>query len=305
MNTRTALLLLVLAPACMTKAAHEEQLAAIDKQRNEEREAAAAALKAEQEKAAAQKKKSDDDLAAVNATLATRDASLASKTTDFDNSQKALDEANALVGELKKRLEKLGQNVNQLSGEKGAMAAALDEAKGRLEELRRQKAAAEERAAMFRGLVDKLKAMIEGGQLKVTVRNGKMLIVLGSDVLFDSGSTQLKPAGKQAIASVAAALSSIKGRQFAVAGHTDNVPMKGSSNWELSTARAVEVTRLLIASGVAPESLAASGYGEFDPVAPNDTKENKALNRRIEIEMKPNLSELPSLEGLLNEKKPS
>ena len=283
----------------MTTAAHEEQLAAIDKQRAQERQSAADALKAEQDKRAAADKKAAEDLASVNSMLAARDASLASKTTDFDNTQKQLDDANALVGEMKKRLEKLGQNVSQLAGEKGAMSAALEDAKERLEELRRQKAAAEERAAMFRGLVDKLKSMIEGGQLKVTVRAGKMLIVLGSDVLFDSGAVQLKPAGKTAIASVAQALASIKGRHFVVAGHTDNVPMKGSSNWELSTARAVEVTRLLIQNGVPPEMLAASGYGEFDPVAPNDTPANKALNRRIEIELQPNLSELPSLENLL------
>ena len=62
--------------------------------------------------------------------------------------------------------------------------------------------------------------------------------------------------------------------------------------------RAVEVVNFLIAHGMKPPALSASGYGEFDPVAPNDSPENKALNRRIEIVLQPNLAELPSLEGL-------
>ncbi len=296
-------LIVTITSACVTQAAHDAQLADIEKQRAAERTSAAEQLKAVQDKLAALEKKSAEERTQYDATLAARDTSLAARGAELDTTKQQLDEAQALIGELKKRLEKLGQNMSQLSGEKGQMAAALEEAKGRLEELRRQKAAAEERAAMFRGLVDKLKAMIEGGQLRVTVRSGKMLIVLSNDVLFDSGKTQLKPAGKTALAAVAKALTSIKGRRFVVAGHTDNVPIATAqfpSNWELSTARAVEVTRLFVQNGVAPEVVAASGYGEFDPVAPNDTPQNKALNRRIEIELAPNLSELPSLENLLS-----
>jgi chemotaxis protein MotB len=60
------------------------------------------------------------------------------------------------------------------------------------------------------------------------------------------------------------------------------------------------VTLFLIAHGMKPEVLAAAGYGEFDPVAPNDTPEKRALNRRVEIVLQPNLSELPSIEGLLS-----
>jgi chemotaxis protein MotB len=286
----------------MTTSAHEAQLADIEKQRQKERDDASAQLKAEQAARAAAEKKAADEQTQLNTTLAARDAALVAKTTEFDTTKEQLDKAQALVGELSKRLEKLGQNVDKLTGEKGQVAQALEEAKGRLEELRKAKAAAEERAATFRALIDKLKSMIEGGQLKVTVRSGKMLIVLSNEVLFDSGKTQLKPAGKTALTAVANALASIKDRRFVVAGHTDNVQIATAqfpSNWELSTARAVEVTRLLVAGGVAPTALAASGYGEFDPVAPNDTPANKALNRRIEIEMQPNLSELPSVENLL------
>jgi len=291
---KALLVLLTLSSACVMQKDHDAQLADIEKQRFNERQSAADQLKALQEKLAALEKKSADDTTQLNTTLASRGM-------DLDNTTKQLDEAQALIGELKKRLEKLGQNFNQLTGEKGQMAAALEDAKNRLEELRKAKAAADQRAAMFRGLVDKLKSMIEGGQLKVIVRNGKMLIVLSNDVLFDSGKVQLKPAGKAALDQVASVLKGIEDRHFVVAGHTDNVPISTAqfpSNWELSTARAVEVTRLFIADGVSPTLLAASGYGEFDPVAPNDTPQNKGLNRRIEVELQPNLSELPSLENL-------
>jgi chemotaxis protein MotB len=218
--------------------------------------------------------------------------------------QKKYDSAVALVAQLKERLAQLGQNVDQLSTERGKLTAGLQEAEQRLEELRKQKAAAESRAAVFRNLIDKLRSMIDAGQLKVTIRNGRMLIVLPNDVLFDSGRTDLKAGGKAALTQVAQALATIGERRFLVAGHTDNVPIKTArfpSNWELSTARAVEVARLLVAGGMKPEVLGAAGYAEFDPVGGNDTPEGKALNRRIEIILEPNLSDLPNLEGLLTE----
>jgi chemotaxis protein MotB len=101
---------------------------------------------------------------------------------------------------------------------------------------------------------------------------------------------------------VAQVLATIGDRRFMVSGHTDNVPIKTArfpSNWELSTARAVEVVQLLVAGGMKPTVLGAAGYGENDPVATNDTPEHKAQNRRIEIVLEPNLSDLPNLDNLL------
>src|SRR4051812_32831707 len=98
--------------------------------------------------------------------------------------QKQFDDSTALGAEMKRRLEALGQDVNKLSNERGQLAAGLEDAQKRLEELRKQKAAAEARAATFRNLVEKLRSMIDNGQLKVTIRNGRMLIVLPNDVLF-------------------------------------------------------------------------------------------------------------------------
>jgi chemotaxis protein MotB len=154
---------------------------------------------------------------------------------------------------------------------------------------------------VFRNLVAKLQSMIDSGQLKVVIRNGRMIIALPNDILFDSGSTTVKADGQKALEKVAQVLATVNDRNFLVAGHTDNVPIKTSrysSNWELSTERAVNVVQLLIKKGMSPKVLSAAGYSEHDPVAANDNDKNRAQNRRIEIVLQPNLSDLPSLDDL-------
>ncbi len=85
---------------------------------------------------------------------------------------------------------------------------------------------------------------------------------------------------------VGEALKGYENKIIRVVGHTDNVPVaKGQfpSNWELSAMRATTVVRFLQETGVAPERMIASGRGEYNPVAPNDTPEGRQKNRRIEI----------------------
>jgi len=209
--------------------------------------------------------------------------------------QARLDGATAETAELKKELTRLGKNADALLAEKGSLSGALADAKTRLEELRRAESAAEVRAALFRELALKFHRMIDSGQLSVVLRNGRMVIQLSNDVLFDSGQTVIKPDGREALTQVATVLKSIPDRHFQVAGDTDNVPIQTArfpSNWELSTGRAVEVVRFLVARGLSPELLSASGYGEFDPVASNDNESGRSKNRRIEITLQPNIDEL-------------
>jgi chemotaxis protein MotB len=211
------------------------------------------------------------------------------------------DDDTQLVATLKQRLEKLGQNVDNLVKERSQLTQAMTDTAARLEELRKQKAAADARAATYRDLMAKLRSMIDAGQLNVAVRHGRMIIALPTDILFDSGRTDVKPNGKAALAKVAQVLATVPDRDFLVAGHTDNVPIKTElfpSNWELSTRRAVEVVHYLVSQGMKPTVLAAAGYGEFDPIAPNDTPEHRAQNRRIEIVLQPNLGDLPNLDDL-------
>lgn len=235
------------------------------------------------------------DLQARTAEVADRNVKLQEATTAQADLLRRLDEAAVLNAELSERLRKAGQSVQELAGERGTLAAALAETRTKLEELARQQAAAEVRAAQFRDLMAKLQKMVDAGQLRVAVREGRMLIELPNDVLFDSAKTELKPAGRAALVEVAKVLSAMPDRRWQVAGHTDNVKIQSprfASNWELSTARAVEVVKLLVERGVKPESLSAAGYGEFAPVAGNDTPEGKAKNRRIEIALVPDLAEM-------------
>ena len=230
--------------------------------------------------------------------IADREAALATVQGSARDLQRKIDDAIAENKELRAELQKLGKNADALLAEKGSLSGALADAKARLEELRKAQAASDARAALFRQLALKFQKMIDAGQLKVVLRNGRMVLQLSNDVLFDSGKTVVKPDGKQALAQVATVLRTLTDRHFQVAGDTDNKPIDTAqfpSNWELSTRRAVEVVRFLVAQQMRPELLSAAGYGEFDPIAGNDTPEGRAKNRRIEISLQPNIDELVSL----------
>ncbi len=240
------------------------------------------------------------ELARLGQDLRARDARLADLTVARANDAKKIDDLVALNGELSQRLKSVGQSVETLSGEKGSLSKALAETRARLEELRRQQAAAEARAAQFRELAARFQKMVDAGKLKVIMRGGRMVIELSNDVLFDSGKTDLKEVGRKTLVEIAGVLHGMPERRFQVAGHTDNVKIQTArfpSNWELSTARAVEVVKLLGDSGMDPRNLSAAGYGEFAPVETNDTPEGRAKNRRIEITLVPNLDELVGLPG--------
>jgi chemotaxis protein MotB len=177
-----------------------------------------------------------------------------------------------------------------------AASASLAASATELDALRKQRAETDKRLAAFKDMTEKFRKMIDSGKLEVTHRNGRMVVKLPAGVLFDSGSAELSQEGQRAITDVAEVLKEFKDRKFLVAGHTDNVPLKSSpfkSNWELSSARAVNVTTQLIASGMKPGNLAAAGYSEYEPIKANNTEAHRKENRRIEIVLLPNLAELP------------
>jgi len=120
--------------------------------------------------------------------------------------------------------------------------------------------------------------------------------VFQSEVLFPSGSADLNPDGQTEMAKLAAALLDLAKEippeinwVLRVDGHTDNVPLGGTGryrdNWELSSARAISVVKFLIAQGVPADRLVAAGFGEFQPIAPGDTPDARATNRRIELKL--------------------
>jgi chemotaxis protein MotB len=238
--------------------------------------------------------------------------------------QKVLDELTATQGELEKTREERDQllsDKSQLSSQNKDLASNLDdkaraeaEARARaaklaadmqatekeLLELRKQREATERRLAAFRKLTQKFKALVDTGKLKVVFREGQMVLELPSGVLFASGKAKLSKAGEGALQEVLDVLAEFKGRRFMIAGHTDNIPVKSrkfKNNWMLSTARAVSVVDYMTEkAGFDANNLAAAGYGEFSPVGDNNTDEGRAQNRRIEIILVPDLSELPSLD---------
>jgi len=176
-----------------------------------------------------------------------------------------------------------------------ASGSRISDLQKRLGALEAAQRAAEARAALDKDLSFRLKQQIDDGDLALVIRDGRMVLQLPNDVLFDSGQTELKPAGKKALEAVAGVMQVMGHRAFQIAGHTDNVPSKNhrfGSNWELSSGRALGVVHFLVGKGVQPAMLSAAGYAEIDPVAANETVEGKKKNRRTEITLQPNIDEL-------------
>ncbi len=229
----------------------------------------------------------------------------------------SLDEQTARVAELESQLERMGVNLKSLnakleadSTEKARLAAnldelrrAVDEFKGRAEALERIK----QRFEVLRGKLQKLTTL----GLTVAIRNNRMVISLPGDVLFASGSDKLRDEGVAVldqVATVVRADDQLSKRYFQVAGHTDNVPLKGSrfsDNWGLSAMRAREVLVHLVepvdagGGGLDAARLHAAGYGETDPLGENTTPQGRQQNRRVELVLMPDVEEMLDLRTLL------
>jgi chemotaxis protein MotB len=137
-------------------------------------------------------------------------------------------------------------------------------------------------------LEDKLSREIGDKQVLLELAGRGLVITMANDILFDSGKAKLKKDAKSVLNKIANVLGeTVPDRDIGVEGHTDNVPIARSgwkSNWELSSARATSVLYYLIDEcGIAPQRLAAIGYGEYRPIESNDTKSGRSRNRRVEI----------------------
>jgi chemotaxis protein MotB len=157
------------------------------------------------------------------------------------------------------------------------------------------------RIAEYRDMLSRFRDLIDAGTLDVRIDEGRMVLSLPMDVLFDSGSTHLSSKGKETIQQVGTTLASITGKQFQVEGHTDDVPIHNerfSSNWELASGRALVVVHTMLTAGVLATQLSAASYSEFKPRGPNRDEKGRALNRRIEIVVMPDLSALPGHDEL-------
>ena len=128
-------------------------------------------------------------------------------------------------------------------------------------------------------------------QIKVELDDRGLVLRFDDNVLFDSGRAELRQQAKETLSLISSDF--LKQEELAknlilVEGHTDSDPIKRRwrfpTNWELSTARAVNVARFFIEeTNINPQRISAAGYSKYHPVAPNDTPENKAKNRRVDI----------------------
>jgi chemotaxis protein MotB len=211
----------------------------------------------------------------------------------------ARDGQRAKISELEAELERAQKERSELERSATEAQKNLKATHADLAELQQRRTDAERRLAMIKEVTAKLQQMIDTGKLGVVTREGRMIVQMPAEVLFESGSAELSKAGEATLRAVAKALRSELDRKLIVAGHTDNQRIgeaKFKSNWELSAARAVTVTELLVRAGLKPKNLVAAGFGEFHPLGDNRTAKGRQDNRRIEIEIQPpELDALPQI----------
>jgi chemotaxis protein MotB len=194
------------------------------------------------------------------------------------------------------------QRLSSVSSDLRTQQKALDEYSARLAELEKVR-------ARFEALREKLMELTKLG-LQVQVRGNRMVILLPGDVLFDSGKDNLKSGGSSVILSVGEVIRSdpdLSEREFQVTGHTDDRQFQGGlfqDNWGLSAMRARSVVELLVrptgdgGSGLDATHFSAAGYGSTDPVGDNTTELGRALNRRVELVLLPELKEMLDLTSI-------
>jgi chemotaxis protein MotB len=197
-------------------------------------------------------------------------------SNDIGLKEKALSDANENFAELNRQLEQTQQEQNKL--------------KATVEELNRRRV---NDAEHFAKLKDALENELNESRVVISqLKNRMTVITLTNEVLFNSGSAEIKPAGKKVLSLIAESLNAYPERAISIEGHTDNIPIgKNSiyeSNWDLSGARALAALNFFQQKNqVSPNRLQLVGYGENHPVSSNETAEGRALNRRIEIKMLP------------------
>jgi chemotaxis protein MotB len=147
----------------------------------------------------------------------------------------------------------------------------------------------EEQAQKMRGMAGDLRQslgnLIDQGKVKVTQSKRGIAVEISDSILFDTGRADLQMSSQEALLAIANLVQN-SDNLIQVEGHTDNQPIRAGqfpSNWELSAARAASVVRLFEQAGVAPQRMAAIGFGEFRPMDTNDRVEGRAKNRRVTL----------------------
>ncbi len=236
-----------------------------------------------------------------NKALAELEARQKRLAADKQSLEAQLAEEQEKAKDLGARIDRLHTEMATVTKDKSRLQSSVEEMTRALAELEKRRAEAEGRISEFKSLIARFRSLIDAGKLKVKIVEGRMVVVLATDILFGSGSASLSKEGKSAIGEVGQVLASIPKRSFQVEGHTDNVPIASAqypSNWELAAARAITVLKSMVEASLPAERISAASFADTRPVAPNDSKDTKAQNRRIEIIIVPDLSQLPGFEEL-------
>ena len=149
----------------------------------------------------------------------------------------------------------------------------------------------------LRNSIAKALVGFENDGLTITRKNGRVYVSMENKLLFSSGSFTVNPKGADAIQKLSKVLEAHPDIRILVEGHTDNVPYNGkgnlNDNWDLSAKRATSIVRIMTnSSSINAERITAAGRGEFSPVASNETTEGRSKNRRTDIILVPDLSQL-------------
>lgn len=145
----------------------------------------------------------------------------------------------------------------------------------------------------YAALLAQFDRYISNKRIRVRLTDGRLVVILPSDLLFASASARISSQERETIEEIAKILMGVPDLHFQIDGHTDNIPIQTPqflSNWELAAERALNILHTMIEVGMPPQRLSAASYGNTRPVNSNDSPEGRALNRRIEISLIPDLS---------------
>jgi chemotaxis protein MotB len=250
--------------------------------------------------AALQKK--HDDLIAENAVLKADMARMTLQneklTTDLSYVTDQRDKADADKEELDRILQSKSDSLSKSILELRGKVADLDAENRKLKAenaslVKAREEQVEKVSSTYESMLEKMKSEISRGQITISELKGKLTVNMVDSILFDSGKAEVKKGGLEILGRVISILKEVKDKSIRIEGHTDNVQISRAlaqrypTNWELSAARAINVARFLQDEGIGPGQLSAAAYGEWKPVAENDTPEGRAKNRRIEIILVP------------------
>lgn len=237
------------------------------------------------------------DVRSTSAKLAQMDKEYNQLNAYYKNLLTSSGKLNRDMAQQQEQLLAIQQNLERTRKMNDSLSVSLNEREKKVQELENIMAAKDQAVQKLKNSISNALLNFKENDLTVKVKNGKVYVSLAEQLLFASGSTTVDAKGVTALQQLAKAIKDQRDIHIMVEGHTDNVPISKKSqymedNWDLSVMRATAITKILTKGGLSPKQITASGKGEFSPLAPNDSQQNKQKNRRTEIIITPNLDEL-------------